>query len=386
MEKRYLPDYDGGSILNLMASIAARFGHNTGHSQLRQLPAGMLKPYKKVILLVVDGLGYSYLLKNGSGSRLKENLCGRMTSAFPSTTASGITTFATGQPPSRHAITGWFVHLKELGVVSKILFCEPRLGGEKFSQAGIDVKDMLGSGPIADKLKTKSYVVTPGFIARGPFSSATRGRAVPLPYEELSGLFAMMRKALKRVEAESFIYAYWPEFDHLCHVHGVNSSKVKAHFRELDERISTFGHSVRGDDVLLLVTADHGLVDTPRTKTIYLEDHPGLEQCLSLPLCGEPRVAYCYVHPEKVLRFKRYIGDKLKGKCRLYSRDQILSLGFYGPGPFTSRLADRIGDFVLVMEDGFCLKDFLMGEERFYLKANHGGTTFQEMMVPLIRF
>jgi len=386
MEKRYQPDYNGGSILNLMASIAARFGHNTGHAQLKQLSAEKLRPYKKVILLVVDGLGYSYLLKHGSGSWLKENLCGSMTSVFPSTTASGITTFATGQPPSRHAITGWFVHLKELGVVSKILFCEPRLGGGKFSQAGIDIKDIVGSGPIADKLKTKSYVIAPGFIVRGPFSRATRGRAVPLPYEDLPGLFAMMGKALKRDDEGSFIYAYWPEFDHLCHLHGVNSSKVKAHFRELDDSISRFGQSAKRDGVLLLITADHGLVDTPKTKTIYLDNHPQLKQCLSLPLCGEPRVVYCYVHPEKALLFKKYIGDKLKGKCRLYSRDQILSLGFYGPGPFTSRLADRIGDFVLIMEDGFCLKDFLLGEERFYLKANHGGTTFQEMMVPLIRF
>ncbi|HAD81838.1 MAG: hypothetical protein A2509_06720 [Candidatus Edwardsbacteria bacterium RIFOXYD12_FULL_50_11] len=385
MDKRYLPDYSGGSIVNLMASIAGRFGHRTGYAQLRQLPASVLKPYKKIILLVLDGMGYHFLQKQGEDSWLKENLHARMTSVFPSTTASGITSFATGLPPDRHAITGWFVYLKELGVVSKVLFCQPRYGGGKFPEAGVDIKNLIGGDPIFDRLKAQSFMVTPGFIADGPFSKATRGRAVPVPYQDLSGLFAGMRSTLKRSRGQAFISAYWPEIDHLCHLHGTDSPKVKAHFRRLDKKIASFWHSVKREDVLLLITADHGLTDTPQQKVIELKDHPDLNQCLSLPLCGEPRVAYCYIHPDREKQFKQYVSSRLGKAGKLYSRGQVIQKGFYGPGPADPRLAERIGDFVLIMEDGWCLKDFLLGEEKVYLKAHHGGTTFQEMLVPLVK-
>ena len=46
---------------------------------------------------------------------LSENLIGSMTSVFPATTASAITTFATGLAPQQHAFTGWFMFLKEIG-------------------------------------------------------------------------------------------------------------------------------------------------------------------------------------------------------------------------------------------------------------------------------
>jgi hypothetical protein len=385
MDKRYLPDYNGGSIVNLMASIAGRFGHKTGYAQLRKLPATALKPYKKIILLVLDGLGYHFLQKHGENSWLKENLYARMTSVFPSTTASSIASFATGLPPDRHAITGWFVHLKELGVVSKILFCEPRFGGCKFSGAGLDPQNLIGGRPLFDKLKAESFIVTPGFIAEGPFSKASRGRADPIPYEGLAGLFSGMKKALNKSKGETFISAYWPEIDHLCHLYGTDSPEAKAHFHKLDKKSAAFWQSVKSDDVLFLVTADHGLIDTPSQKVIELKDHPGLNQCLALPLCGEPRVVYCYVHPDKVAQFKRYISSYLGKACKIYSRSQMIKQGFYGPGPADPRLAERIGDFVLIMEDGWCLKDFLLGEEKIFLKANHGGTTFREMLVPLIK-
>ncbi|MGD9172160.1 MAG: hypothetical protein PVI97_19240, partial [Candidatus Thiodiazotropha sp.] len=41
--------------------------------------------------------------------------------------------------------------------------------------------------------------------------------------------------------------------------------------------------------------ADQGQVDTGPADRISLDDHPALLEMLSLPLCGEPRAAYCYL-------------------------------------------------------------------------------------------
>ena len=375
------PDYHGGGIVNLMASIAARFGHRTGYRELAALPARQLRAYRTIVLIVLDGLGYEYLTMRGGDSFLRSRLRSRMTSVFPSTTASCVTTFATGAAPAQHGITGWFTHLRELGAVSKILFAQPRFGPFTFSDAGIDFGDLLLAPSLFDHLDVPSYVVTP---FSGDFNRTINGRATPIRYHDLDGFFAGIGKALKHKHGSAFISAYWPDIDHLCHHHGVGDRRTTAHFRDLDQRLQRLTVRSRGSDTLFLVTADHGLIDTPRSRYVELKHHPELAQCLTLPLCGEPRLAYCYVRPDRVSRFTAYVRTRLHGHCMLLSREQLIRRGFYGikrPGP---RFEPRVGDFALVMRDNWCIKDFLMNEDEVFLRANHGGTTPQEMYVPLI--
>ncbi|MDI6739262.1 MAG: alkaline phosphatase family protein [Candidatus Edwardsbacteria bacterium] len=377
------PDYKGGSIVNLMAGIAARFGHSTGYRELAALPTELLCNYRNVVLIVLDGLGYEYLINRGEESFLRRQLRAKLTSVFPTTTASCIATFATGVAPNQHGITGWFTHLSELGAVSKILFAEPRFGALKFRKAGIKFKKLLLAGPVFDRLKTKCFVITPQAIARGDFSRAASGRAKVIPYKTLNGFLGGIKKALKTRPATKFISAYWPDIDHLCHHQGIEHAKTARHFRELDRRLERLAAWARGTNTIFLIAADHGLIETPRGQCIELKDHPRLAECLTLPLCGEPRLAYCYVRPDKVAQFKRYVRNRLKKYCDLATREELIRQGFYGKGKPDPRFETRVGDFILIMKPGWCIKDFLPGEERVFLKANHGGLSAAEMYVPL---
>src|SRR3989338_2659804 len=118
-----LPDYHNGSIVNLMSSIAKSFRVKTLYNPLKILPPKKLK--KNIVLIVIDGLGYNYL--KGKNTILNKFMKGSMTSVFPSTTGAAIPTFFTGVPAQQHAFTGWFVFLKEIGVVAKNLPFSPRL-------------------------------------------------------------------------------------------------------------------------------------------------------------------------------------------------------------------------------------------------------------------
>ena len=69
---------------------------------------------------------------------------------------------------------------------------------------------------------------------------------------------------------------------------------------------------IAGSDTLVIVTADHGIIDTARDRVIDLEDHPQLAETLVLPLCGEPRVAYCYVRPDRRRDFERIQSDLVR--------------------------------------------------------------------------
>ena len=60
-----LPDYRGGSIVNLMQSIAGGFGGvlaDAAYPPLALAPADLFGAGRKVVLLVVDGLGHEFLV------------------------------------------------------------------------------------------------------------------------------------------------------------------------------------------------------------------------------------------------------------------------------------------------------------------------------------
>ena len=68
------PDYQGGSIVNLMASLILGLGGVPhAYAPLRALKPGRLQRYRTVVLLVIDGLGHQYLTRAGA-SPVRRNL------------------------------------------------------------------------------------------------------------------------------------------------------------------------------------------------------------------------------------------------------------------------------------------------------------------------
>ena len=58
--------------------------------------------------------------------------------------------------------------------------------------------------------------------------------------------------------------------------------------------------------------------------------------------------------------------------------------GWFGPGAPHPRFAERIGDVALVMRGRYAVKDWTPGESRHLHIGNHGGTSEDEMLIPLI--
>ena len=59
------PDYSGGSLLNLIASLVEARGGSPRHDTLRQLPPTEIVAVRNLVLLIVDGLGDGYLRRRG---------------------------------------------------------------------------------------------------------------------------------------------------------------------------------------------------------------------------------------------------------------------------------------------------------------------------------
>jgi hypothetical protein len=142
--------------------------------------------------------------------------------------------------------------------------------------------------------------------------------------------------------------------------------------------------TLEGSGSTVVVTADHGIVDASAGSQIELDKHPALAESLVLPLCGEPRVAYCYVHPDKVEQFERYVRSELAEQTQLFKSRQLVEEGWFGPGEPHPRLLDRVGHYVLVMRENYAIKDWLTGEHHYTHVGLHGGVSAAEMFVPLV--
>jgi hypothetical protein len=99
-------------------------------------------------------------------------------------------------------------------------------------------------------------------------------------------------------------------------------------------------------------------------------------------LCGERRVAYCHVHSQK--DFLEKAKQWLCERADVRPSRELLDEGWFGPGAPHPSFAERIGDVALVMRGKYTIKDWTPGEARYLHIGNHGGTSADEMMIPLI--
>jgi hypothetical protein len=337
-----------------------------------------------VILLVIDGLGYDYLINHGVGSHLHSNLRSSLTTVGPSTTSAAIPTFLTGVAPQQHGFTGWFTWFRELGNILAILPYQPRHGGCTLGQLDFNPGMLSGCESMFERIDTGKHVVVPERIAESEFNASFQDGARIWQFSGLSDFFAVVKSAVTSQSDRNYVYAYWPEFDGMAHSYGISSKQVGHHFAELDEAFGKFVQSLQGTESKIIVTADHGFVDIPANGVIQMEDHPELADTLVLPLCGEKRFSFCYVHPEKSERFQQYVESELSHVAELYRSSDLIEQGWYGLGDPHPELASRVGHYTLVMQPGYKIRDRVLGEKPKRHIGVHGGVSPEEMVVPLV--
>jgi len=379
------PDYETASIVNLMSSILQGLGqHSNRHSALSALDNERLLRASNIVLLVIDGLGYNYLTNNAPHSTLHSHLHSTLTTVFPSTTATAITTYMTGLAPQQHGLTGLFTYIQELGSILTVLPAKPRHIDSPLEELNIDVPALYRHVPIFNLLEADCHIITPRNIAYSDYSLAHRGKARMKPYKNLTECFSLTRDIIKSNASKKYIYTYWPQFDGMAHEKGVGSRDVADHFHEIDKTFSKFIEDIKGTNTLLIVTADHGIVDSGPSHCIELEHHPALQSMLSMPLSGERRMAYCYVKADRHDDFTHYLAKNLAEQITVHPSRRLLEQHYYGLGPAHPQLHLRVGDFTLEMNKNYTIMDTLPGENHFYHIGTHGGLSDDEMLVPLI--
>lgn len=378
-----LPDYRGGSIVNLMSSIGGVFGWKSPYAELKGFGSKEIGRYKNVVLIILDGLGYEYLKEKGDESFLFRNLRSSMTSVFLPTTACAVTSFLTGVAPQQHAYTGWHMNFKEVGVVSRAFTLSPRAGESSFISKDLKIDNFFNESSFFSKIKGGSFSVSPLGIKGAEFNKYINNKSKDFYFNSLEGFFRQIKKAINK-KGRKYIYSYWNEFDHLAHEFGVESKKVEKHFKELDVKFEKFSKSL-DKDTLLIITADHGFIDTPINKIIWMEDYPKIKECLSAPLSGEGRVVYCSVKVSKSKEFEKYVKSEFSKYCWIYKSEELIKKNYFGLFKPHFKLFDRVGDYTLICKDNYYIGDVVKKSDKENLSiGHHAGVSSKEMIVPLV--
>ncbi|MFT4564335.1 MAG: hypothetical protein ACI9BW_004098 [Gammaproteobacteria bacterium] len=380
------PDYQGGSIVNLMRAIGDVCGASPARAPYAPLPAieARLRDAKRVVVLVIDGFGLELLRHVGRGTIFEQCLVGSLTSVYPPTTASAVTTYMTGLAPQQHGLTGWFMHFRRLGAVTAVLPFVPRFGSDSLCGSGVDIGSLVDCPNFFDAIACPSLAVLPGPICDSEFSRLLGGRSERIGYASLEDFGAKLTSACSGQTDAKFVYAYWSELDRLCHMHGPSSDVIATHVQDLNDALAPVFAACADSGTVLIATADHGFIDSGPAERIDMEDHPEMQDMLSLPLCGEPRTAYCYVRSSCSTAFNQYVESELSEMARIVPSAQLIEEGWFGLGTPHRELLARIGDFTLQMKDRYTISDRVTGERRHRMEGVHGGTSAAEMIVPLM--
>jgi hypothetical protein len=131
----------------------------------------------------------------------------------------------------------------------------------------------------------------------------------------------------------------------------------------------------------LILTADHGQIDTPPDPYYDLRSHPNLLRRLHILPTGENRLAYLYIRPGQTEAVREYLERTWPNQFILVDSAYAAEAGLFGPGPHHPALLDRTGDIIAIARGGAYLwwhakENLLMGR--------HGGLHPDEMLVPFL--
>ncbi|MCZ2814736.1 alkaline phosphatase family protein [Modestobacter sp. VKM Ac-2984] len=373
-----VPPYGSATLADVLPSAATALGVPIRRGGLPVDPLDLTAAVagaRRVAVLLVDGLGAELVAAHPEQAPVLNALgtpVGTLSAPCPSTTPVSLVTLGTGLPPGSHGV---------LGFVTAVPGEERTLNHVHWD----DDPDPLRwqAQPTVFEQATADgvscTVVAPhAFAGSGLTRAAYRGADYASAFSP-GDLVAGMHAALRTGE-RSLVYGYTADLDLTGHVRGVDSAAWRAQLGIVDRLVEQLAEGLP-DDAVLLVTADHGMVDVPDTTRLDVGAEPGLTEGVRL-LAGEPRARYVHAEPgaaDDVLAAWRTV---LGPRAWVVSRAEAVDSGVFGD--VQEQLADRIGDVVALARGSWAFTDVQRDPFGSMLAAYHGSLTSAELAIPLL--
>lgn len=366
------------SLGRLSDVFVSSLGSITGKDNRLGLPRA-----RRVCTVLVDGLG-SENIRNAAGHArfLNETLAAQrsITCGFPSTTATNISSFATGLMAGAHGLVGYQVmNPADRKPVNLLTGWNATVDPLKWQPSSTVTEAALSSG-------VACYVIGPKEYQDSGFTRATMRTATYLVAKSISERFELAKKMLHG-NTDALIYLYVPELDQAAHAFGSQSSEWLAQVEILDGALkSTVQNLPRGAGLSL--TADHGIIDVASNRHIFLDEYDGMLSGLELA-AGDPRVSYLYFEPDPKRSFRELalelqvaIGSSVVA-CETQS---IIDAGWYGKVVSTEAQARLPQISILSLADVALYHRRFAKAKSLNMIGQHGSISPRELRIPLLGF
>lgn len=381
------PDYAGGSIVNLAASLLQAFGIQAPNPPCRPelLAPEILAEAPGVVLLVCDALGQSQferVLASGRTPNLERLVAQApggvrtLTSVFPTTTTCALPSLCTALTPAQHGMLGMRQWLEEIGALGDML--RFRTVAEK--SVPIEV-ELIRSGPTLYEQLSACGIPTVAISAKSHegtgFTDLLHQGAQYLGYEGQSEIPYLLQTSLERHRRQHcFHYVYWHLVDTLSHRYGPLSEPCTLEMEFVDLMLGKIMDSCARAGHTLLLTADHGQIQLDPARALVLDQ--GLARLLRYEPAGGRRACYLAALDPAALRAHPILQNE---NLLVIPTDEVVARGWFGGD--CGRYRSRLGDFILLPRDG-CQLIYDYGQGIKPNQGGHAGPSAEEMLVPLI--
>ncbi len=253
----------------------------------------------RVVVILLDAFGRVFRERFADHPLIRRLEVCELESQFPSTTTAHVTTMHTGLPVGAHGLYEWNVLEPSLGrVITPLRFAFAGDEDPDTLRGHLDARDLVPAGPcLYERLAARgvvSLVYQPDAFSPSTFDRAAVCAADIRPYRDFG---AGLTDALRSVRAldRGYAYVYFHAIDLVGHLSGPSSPDFAAAVRDALDAIEAALAQAAGDDVLVLMTADHGQVDVDPAQTLWLDElHPPLAD-MALRPAGSARDVFLHV-------------------------------------------------------------------------------------------
>jgi len=334
------------------------------------------------VVVLVDGLGAANLQARAGHARFLASRMSRrdvIRTVLPSTTAAAIATFATGRMPGEHGLVGYRVlDAAHDRLVNQLSGWDAGMPPDTWQREPTLFETARARG-------VPSFAVGSARFTDSGFTRAVLRGAEYRPATSIADRFAEAHRLLEE-QPGALVYLYVPELDQAAHSHGWQSDRWLAFLETLDAELAAFEHRMPRA-AGLLVTADHGVIDVPAHRHVFVDVHPDLLEGVR-HVGGEPRFLSFYLEPglDDTARDALLEGWRAAEGHRAWvlGRDEAIDAGVYGP--VADEVRDRIGDILIAARAGVAYYDRREANRQAEaMIGQHGSLTDEETRVPLIR-
>ena len=331
----------------------------------------------RAVVLLVDGLGAANLqARSGHARTLAAAPQKALSSGFPTTTATALTSLATASLPGAHGVVGYSaLDRRSDRVLNQLTAWGPQMDPATwqpvptvFERARADGLDAVAIGPERYRESGFSAAILRGARYEGARRIDDRVDAT---------------KEWLRSRTRGIAYVYVPELDAVSHAHGVESTEWIAALETLDGAVRDLAKGL-GDRDGLLVTADHGVVDVSAHDHVLVDEIPGLLDGVR-HVAGEPRGLQLHLEPDADLEAVRARWTDAEGhRAWIATRDEVLESGWFGTADVPA--IERMGDLFVAARKRVAYYDGRTAGSARGMIGQHGSLSPEELRVPVIRF